>query len=81
MGWEIAVFATAADGRRVQGRVTGDGHPAYRSTPEMIVAMANVLADGTLGRTPHVGIVTPASGLGIEAVAALRTAGVRFGMV
>ena len=42
--------------------------------------MAGGLANGTLGRTPHVGIVTPASGLGLEAVDALRPAGVRFSL-
>jgi short subunit dehydrogenase-like uncharacterized protein len=64
----------------VHGRVTAEGHPGYRSTPEMVVAMAGGLAQGTLGRTPHVGIVTPASGLGLEAVDALRPAGVRFSL-
>ena len=34
-----------------------------------------------LGRTPHFGIVTPATGLGIEAVEALREAGVAFSVV
>lgn len=80
MGYEFSVFATAADGQRVHGRVTAEGHPGYRSTPEMVVAMAGGLANGTLGRTPHVGIVTPASGLGLEAVDALRPAGVRFSL-
>ncbi len=81
MGYAFDLFATAADGLRVQGRVTAEGHPGYRSTPEMVVAMANGLALGTLGCTPHVGIVTPASGLGLEAVDALRPAGVRFSLV
>jgi short subunit dehydrogenase-like uncharacterized protein len=44
----------------------------------MAVCAALGLADGSLGRTPHVGIVSPAAGLGIDAVAALQTAGVRF---
>ena len=44
----------------------------------MAVCVALGLADGSLGRTPHFGIVSPAAGLGIEAVAALRAAGVRF---
>ena len=81
MGYAFDVFATAADGQRLQGRVTAEGHPGYRSTPEMVVAMANGLAQGTLGKTPHTGIVTPASGLGLEAVDALRPAGVRFSLV
>jgi short subunit dehydrogenase-like uncharacterized protein len=44
----------------------------------MLAVAAAGLADGTLGRTPHTGIVTPATGLGIEAVEALAAAGVRF---
>ena len=54
------------------------GPPGYRSTPEMAVCAALGLADGTLGRTPHYGIVSPAAGLGIEAVAALREARLHF---
>jgi short subunit dehydrogenase-like uncharacterized protein len=46
----------------------------------MLVTSAIGLAKGTLGRTPHVGIVTPAAGLGIEAVGALREAGVTFSL-
>ena len=46
----------------------------------MLIAVASGLAAGTLGRTPHFGIVTPASGLGLEAVAALEPAGVRFSL-
>jgi short subunit dehydrogenase-like uncharacterized protein len=77
-GYAFDVFATAASGARFRGRVEAQGHPGYRSTPEMAVCVALGLADGSLGRTPHVGIVSPAAGLGIEAVAALRAAGVSF---
>jgi short subunit dehydrogenase-like uncharacterized protein len=80
-GYAFDVFATGAGGQRIQGRVEADGHPGYRSTAEMAVAVANGLALGTLGRTPHFGIVTPASGLGLEAVEALRPAGVRFSLL
>jgi len=80
IGYAFDIFATGADGPRVQGRMEADGHPGYRSTPEMAVAMAKGLALGTLGRTPHCGIVTPASGLGLDAVEALRPAGVRFSL-
>ncbi len=80
-GYAFDIFATGAGGQRVQGRMDADGHPGYRSTPEMAVAMAKGLALGTLGRTPHVGIVTPASGLGLEAVEALGPAGVRFSLL
>jgi hypothetical protein len=38
------------------------------------------MALGTLGRTPHCGIVTPASGLSLDAVEAQRQAGVRFSL-
>jgi len=56
------------DGRKLQGRMDAEGHVGYRSTPEMMVAVGNGLAQGTLGRTPHFGVVTPATGLGLEAV-------------
>jgi short subunit dehydrogenase-like uncharacterized protein len=77
-GYAFDVLATGEGSARFRGRVEADGHPGYRSTPEMAVCVALGLADGTLGRTPHVGIVSPAAGLGIEAVAALAAAGVRF---
>ena len=79
-GYAFDVFATGAGGETLRGRVEADGHPGYRSTPEMLIAAAAGLAAGTLGRTPHVGVVTPASGLGLEAVAALEAAGVRFSL-
>jgi short subunit dehydrogenase-like uncharacterized protein len=77
-GYAIEVYAEAGSGRRFHGRVRGSGHPGYRSTPEMMVAVGIGLACGELGRTPHFGIVTPATGLGLEAVEALREAGVEF---
>jgi short subunit dehydrogenase-like uncharacterized protein len=77
-GYRFEVYARATSGARFHGSVQADGHPGYRSTPEMAVACALGLADGTLGRTPQVGVVSPAAGLGIEAVGALAAAGVRF---
>jgi short subunit dehydrogenase-like uncharacterized protein len=78
LGYELEVVARGERGARFRGRVVAQGHPGYRSTPEMAVCAALGLADGSLGRTPHFGIVSPAAGLGIEAVAALREAGVSF---
>ncbi len=78
IGYELEVVARGARGARFRGNVVAQGHPGYRSTPEMAVCVALGLADGSLGRTPHVGIVSPAAGLGIEAVAALGAAGVQF---
>ena len=80
-GYSFAVFATSSGGRRFHGSVEAHGHPGYRSTPEMMVTVGIGLARGELGRTPHFGIVTPATGLGIEAVGALREAGVVFSAV
>lgn len=77
-GYAFDVFAEGSGGARFRGRVEAQGHPGYRSTPEMAVCVALGLADGTLGQTPHVGVVSPAAGLGIEAVAALAAAGVHF---
>jgi len=78
MGYAFDVFAGTAKEQRWRGRVEAQGHPGYRSTPEMVVAAALGLASGTLGQTPHHGVVTPATGLGIEAVDALGAAGVRY---
>jgi short subunit dehydrogenase-like uncharacterized protein len=77
-GWTFDVFARGAGGARWRGRVEADGHPGYRSSAEMLASVALGLADGSLGRTPHTGVVQPAAGLGIEAVGALAAAGVRF---
>jgi short subunit dehydrogenase-like uncharacterized protein len=79
-GYAFDIFAIGAGGQKLRGRMDAEGHAGYRSTPEMAVAVANGLALGTLGHTPHFGIVTPASGLGLEAVAALEPAGVRFSL-
>lgn len=79
-GYVLELLAVGAGGQKLRGRVEADGHPGYRSTPEMAVAVAAGLALGTLGRTPHCGVVTPATGLGLEAVAALEPAGVRFSL-
>ena len=80
-GYAFEVFATSTSGKRFHGRVAAQGHPGYRSTPEMMVTAGIGLAREELGRTLHFGIVTPATGLGIEAVEALREAGVVFSAV
>ena len=78
IGYELEVLARGARGARFRGLVSAQGHPGYRSTPRMAVCAALGLADGSLGRTPHCGIVPPAAALGIEAVAALQAVGVSF---
>jgi short subunit dehydrogenase-like uncharacterized protein len=78
IGYELEVLARGVRGARFRGLVSADGHPGYRSTPRMVVCAGLGLADGSLGRTPHCGIVPPAAALGIEAVAALGAAGVGF---
>ncbi|HEX6362860.1 MAG TPA: saccharopine dehydrogenase NADP-binding domain-containing protein [Albitalea sp.] len=75
------VFGLSENGRRLRARMDAQGHPGYRSTPEMAVTAAVGLARGTLGNTPHFGVVTPATGLGIEAVGAMREAGLAFSIV
>jgi len=80
-GYCFDIFALSQSGKTLRGRLDAQGHPGYRSTPEMVVTAAVGLAKGTLGRTPHFGIVTPATGLGIEAVEALREAGLTFSLV
>ncbi|MBW8829967.1 MAG: saccharopine dehydrogenase NADP-binding domain-containing protein [Burkholderiales bacterium] len=80
-GYTFDIFAVSQNGKKLHGRLDAQGHPGYRSTPEMVVTAAVGLAKGTLGRTSHFGIVTPATGLGIEAVGALRDAGVTFSVI
>jgi short subunit dehydrogenase-like uncharacterized protein len=80
-GYAFDVFALSASGRKLRARVDAQGHPGYRSAPEVAVTAAVGLARGTLGHTPHYGIVTPASGLGIEAVGAMREAGLVFSIL
>jgi short subunit dehydrogenase-like uncharacterized protein len=80
-GYSFELFATSQSGKQLKGRLDAQGHPGYRSTPEMVATAAIGLAKGTLGRTPHFGVVTPATGLGIEAVGAMRDAGITFRLV
>jgi len=80
-GYTFDIFAVSQNGKKLRGRLDAQGHPGYRATPEMVVTAAVGLAKGTLGRTSHFGIVTPATGLGIEAVGALRDAGVTFSVI
>jgi short subunit dehydrogenase-like uncharacterized protein len=80
-GYALDIVATSVNGKKLRGRLDAQGHPGYRSTPEMAVTAAVGLAKGTLGHTPHFGIVTPATGLGIEAVGAMRDAGMTFSVV
>ena len=80
-GYSFDVIAISASGKKLRGRMDAQGHPGYRSTPEMVVTAAVGLALGSLGNTPHFGIVTPATGLGLEAVAAMREAGLVFSVL
>jgi short subunit dehydrogenase-like uncharacterized protein len=78
IGYELEVRARGQHGARFRGRVVAQGHPGYRSTPEMAVCAGLGLADGTLGQGTPSGIVSPALGLGPAAVEAMAPAGVRF---
>jgi short subunit dehydrogenase-like uncharacterized protein len=80
-GYAFDLFALSESGRKLRARMDAQGHPGYRSAPEMAVTAAVGLARGTLGNTPHFGVVTPATGLGIEAVDAMREAGLAFSIV
>lgn len=80
-GYALDIFAVSVNGKKLHGRMDAQGHPGYRSTPEMAVTAAVGLARGTLGRTSHFGVVTPATGLGLEAVGAMREAGLVFSVV
>ena len=78
VGYEFDVFARGERGARFRGRVVAAGHPGYRSTPEMAVCAALGLADGTLGRGALDGVVSPAAGLGPQAIEVMAAAGLRF---
>ncbi|HMO47919.1 MAG TPA: saccharopine dehydrogenase NADP-binding domain-containing protein [Rubrivivax sp.] len=78
LGYGLEVFARGERGARFRGRVIAEGHPGYRSTPQMAVCAALGLADGTLGRNGLDGVVSPAAGLGPEAIEAMAAAGLRF---
>ncbi len=80
-GYSFELFATSQSGKRLKGRLDATGHPGYRSTPEMVATAAVGLAKGMLGKTPHFGLLTPATGLGMEAVGAMRDAGITFRLV
>ena len=80
-GYSFELFAASQSGKRLKGRLDAQGHPGYRSTPEMVATAAIGLAKGTLGKTPHFGLLTPATGLGMEAVGAMRDAGMTFRLV
>ncbi len=80
-GYRFDVFATSVNGNKWRGQVEAQGHPGYRSTPEMLVTAALGLANGTLGAGAPAGIVTPSVGLGSLAIAAMREAGLRFDAV
>src|SRR6185295_6501648 len=64
-GYAFEIFGLSESGRKLHARLEAQGHPGYRSTPEMAATAAVGLARGTLGRTPHFGIVTPSTGLGL----------------
>jgi short subunit dehydrogenase-like uncharacterized protein len=80
-GYAFDIFGLSEGGQKLRARLDAQGHPGYRSTPEMAVTAAVGLSRGTLGNTPHFGVVTPATGLGIEAVGAMREAGLVFSVV
>jgi short subunit dehydrogenase-like uncharacterized protein len=80
-GYSFDIFGLSEGGQKLRARLDAQGHPGYRSTPEMAVTAAVGLARGTLGNTPHFGVVTPATGLGIEAVEALREAGLVYSIM
>ncbi|MDJ0867348.1 MAG: saccharopine dehydrogenase NADP-binding domain-containing protein [Myxococcota bacterium] len=80
MDYRLDVFAASEAGDRVSGRLTGRGHPGYRSTATMAAEAALALALDREHLPPCAGIVTPAAGLGLFVRERLKTAGIELTM-
>ena len=76
-GWFKVRFIGESDGRVVQTQVTG-GDPGYTDTAKMISESALSLAFDRDKLAPHVGLATPASGIGNVLFDRLERAGIHF---
>lgn len=76
-GWFTMTFRAKAEGREWWTQVSG-GEPGYAETPKMVAESALCLALDRETLPPHVGVVTPAVGLGEALLARLQRAGVGF---
>jgi short subunit dehydrogenase-like uncharacterized protein len=77
MGYELTVRALGEWGTPVTGHLLAQGHPGYRSTPEMMAAMGLALAEERLG-ADRAGVLSPGAAFGVEALPRLEAAGVQW---
>ncbi|MDI1475143.1 saccharopine dehydrogenase NADP-binding domain-containing protein [Polyangium sp. y55x31] len=75
--WFEVTFRGRSSSRRVLTRVSG-GDPGYGETSKMIAESALCLAFDRDRLPPHVGVVTPAAGMGEALIERLQAAGIRF---
>lgn len=73
-GYQLQWRLEGERGARLSGRLTADGHPGYRSTPEMMAAVGLALAEGQLGQG-RAGFLSPGAAFGPEALPYLVPAG------
>lgn len=80
MGYRLRCRALGDGGTLLRGTLEAEGHPGYRSTPEMMAAVGLALADGRLGGGPagRAGLLPPGAAFGPEGLDVLRAAGVSW---
>ncbi|MBX3225793.1 MAG: saccharopine dehydrogenase NADP-binding domain-containing protein [Labilithrix sp.] len=73
--FEMHVLARTESGRMIRGRVAGDKDPGYGGTAIMLAESAMCLAKDEASLPQRWGILTPATGMGMQLVKRLRAAG------
>ncbi len=75
-GYELHWRLVGERGARLSGTLHAQGHPGYRSTPEMMAAVGLALASGELAQG-RAGFLSPGAAFGPEALMVLTDAGLR----
>jgi len=79
--YRIDITATSPTGKKVTYRVNGSSNPGYRSTSQIAIEAGLCLALDRDQLPDYYGIVTPATGMGLQLVDRLARAGVTFDFV
>lgn len=77
MGYVLVWRAVGESGARAGGELRAQGHPGYRSTPEMMAAVGLALAQGDLAKGRH-GVLGPGAAFGPEVLPVLADAGIEW---
>jgi short subunit dehydrogenase-like uncharacterized protein len=77
MGYALRWRAVGEGGAAMRGELVAEGHPGYRSTPEMMAAVGLALAEGRLG-AGRAGVLSPGAAFGPEAMPVLADAGLTW---